>query len=69
MAVKLSQPIMIYKCQKKIVYMEIKRHKEIHFVPTVNWDLYLEKRLNTPHYCKIYDTIMETEDAVNSFSI
>jgi len=50
-----------FKKEGKFIYLADSKNAITHFVPIVNWEMYLAKRFNMPRLCKIYDTI---EDAV-----
>lgn len=50
-----------YKKERRVVYFE-DEEQHIHFVPMINWELYMEYRKDTPILCRITDTIVDAKD-------
>jgi len=52
-----------FKRQGRILYLAEDAKSPEHFVPDINWDEYLQCRLNMPKLCHIFDTIDEAQQA------
>ena len=53
----------LYKREGKVLYYAEGKEAKVHYVPTVNWFMYLYLRLNVPRLCRIFDTVEEAKDA------
>ncbi len=53
----------LYQREGKVLYYAEGKEAKVHYVPTIHWFEYLYLRLNVPRVCKIFDTIIEAEEA------
>ena len=56
-----------YNKDGKVLYFALSEDADIHFVPTINWNIYLALRLNKPVKVEIFDTVRKAEDAATDY--
>lgn len=59
-----DREILCYKHMDKTIYLRFKDDESVHFVPKMNWNIYIEKRLNVPKKCRIFNTLERAEEAM-----
>lgn len=62
---KTEIEVVCYKYKNRVLYYQFLNNPSEHFVPKINWSMYLQKRYNVPSKTRIYDTIEKTEEAID----
>lgn len=58
----MKNEVIAFKKGQALIYITDQKNIETHYVPVINWDLYMKHRKTVPKYCKIYDKVSETYD-------
>jgi hypothetical protein len=62
----MNKQFLAYNKDGKLIYITNNdKENEIHFVPIIRADMYMEKRKTVPKLAKFFNTIKETYDAID----